>query len=167
MRVPDPGFAHNSAVHYIPPLQVIWLVVYWGGVLPVLYLLGIAFLNGTPQQVVTLMLALAASVMGAVWATKIARSHVDSALFVKGTTVVRSTAVAWLGVQVYIFGGAVADVVLGTTFSEDGTALGFISTVGAISLLAAIGPGYGEYREARSAAGSGPRHEPAQPPVVD
>ena len=134
-------------------MQVLWLVVYWWGVLPVLYLFGFGIVGGvTVERVVTLFLALTASVMGCVMATRIARAHVGNTTFIKGTTTVRVVAIAWLAIGFALIVVPIASVVFGIEFTEDGTVLGFVSTVGSVSLLAMLGPGYSEYREARDTA---------------
>jgi hypothetical protein len=135
-------------VRFIPPSQVLWLVVYWWGVLPPIYLLGVAAIGGAPaDRFGTLAIALIASVLGSVWATKIARKHVGTTAFVKGTTTIRLIAIAWHAIGAVIILGTVSTVVLGVDFGSDGSALGIVSTVGSVSLLAMIGPGYTEYRE--------------------
>lgn len=134
-------------------MQVIWLVVYWWGVLPVLYLFFFGIVGGVqPERIATLLLALTASVVGAVWATRVARMHVGNTIFVKGTTTIRVIAVAWLAIGFALIIVPIVSVVFGIEFTEDGTVLGFVSTVGSVSLLALVGPGYSEYREARDAA---------------
>ena len=128
-------------------MQVLWLVVYWWGVLPVLYLAGVALVGSVSlDKIATLTLALVASVLGAAWATRIARRHVGSTAFVKGTTTIRVIAIAWLAIGGVIILGTFTSVVLGVDFGKEGEALGIVSTVGSVSLLAMLGPGYAEYR---------------------
>ncbi len=135
-------------MRFIPPSQVLWLVVYWWGILPPLYLMGVAVIGGAPaDRFGTLAIALIASVLGSIWATKIARQHVGTTAFVKGTTTIRLIAIAWHAIGAVIILGTVSTVVLGVDFGSDGSALGIVSTVGSVSLLAMIGPGYTEYRE--------------------
>jgi hypothetical protein len=128
-------------------MQVLWLVVYWWGVLPVLYLAGVALVGSVSlDKIGTLTLALLASLLGATWATRIARRNVGSTAFVKGTTTVRVIAIAWLLIGAVIIVGTFTSVVLGLDFGKGGEALGIVSTVGSVSLLAVLGPGYAEYR---------------------
>jgi hypothetical protein len=139
-------------VPHIPPLQVLWLVIYWAGLLPVATLLTVALTTDEAlQSKAALLLAFVAHVIGATWATRLARAHLDSTAWVKGTTTIRVIAVAWLGIAAFILIGSVVSTLLLIDVGDDGEALGFVSTVGSVSLLAMIGPGYAEYREAKSA----------------
>ena len=150
---------------YIPPLQVLWLVVYWAGLVPIFTLLGYAFLGGGPlQSRAALVLALTAHVVGAIWATRLARAHIDSTSWVKATTTIRVLAVAWLGIIGYILFAVFASSFLFLELDTSGEALGFVSTVGSVSLLAMIGPGYAEYREARKQRATSPTPEPTPVP---
>lgn len=136
---------------YIPPLQVLWLVVYWAGVGPVLFLLSISGgASATLQNIVALVIALIGGVVGSFWATRIARAHVDSTAFVKGTTTIRVISIAWLAIGLYLLIGPVISVLFTIELGNPGEALGFVGTVGSVSLLAVVGPGYAEYREAKS-----------------
>ena len=152
-------------MRFIPATQVLWLVVYWWGVLPVLYLTSVAVLGGEPpERFGTLALALIASVLGAYFATKIARLHVGSTMFIKNTTTIRVIAVAWHAIGAVIILGTFTSVVLGVDFGADGSALGIVSTVGSVSLLAMIGPGYSEYREAAKPDRPWPAQQPPTAP---
>jgi uncharacterized membrane protein YsdA (DUF1294 family) len=140
-----------GAVSYIPPLQVLWLVVYWAGIIPVIYLLSLTGQAGASMQnIAALAIALVGGVIGATWATWIARDHVESTAFVKGTTTIRVIAVAWLAIALYLVITPVLSVLFLIEIGDPGEALGFVGTVGSVSLLAVVGPGYAEYREARS-----------------
>lgn len=136
---------------YMPPLQVIWLLVYWAGLGPVLMLLSIGLARGVAfENALALTIALIAAIIGSVWATRLGRLHVDSVAFVKGTTTIRVIAIAWLVIGAYLVVAPVLSVVMGIELGDDGMALGFVSTVGSVSMLAVLGPGYAEYREAKA-----------------
>ncbi len=142
-----------GAVTHIPPLQVLWLVVYWTGLTPLLILLIIAVRGGAGfANFAALVIGLVAAAIAAVWATRIARLHVSSLVFVKGTTTIRVIAIAWLAIGAYIVVGAVVSSFFPVELGATGEALGFVGTVGSVSILAVLGPGYSEYREARSHA---------------
>lgn len=136
---------------YIPPLQVLWLVAYWAGLGPIVFLFLYGFVGGASlQNFAALSLAMVAHVIGAIWATNLARAHLASTPWVKATTTIRVIAVAWLGIGSFIVVGTVVSSLLPIELGETGGALGFVGTVGSVSLLAVIGPGWSEYREAKS-----------------
>ena len=134
---------------HIPPLQVVWLCVYWVAVLSNVYFWFYGATNGAAAySMVILTLALSATVIGALFATRLLRQRVASHWFVKGTTTARVVAVAWilLGLAVQI--GPVLSVVFGIDLDITLLTGGIIGTAGSVSFLAILGPGYGEYRDA-------------------
>ena len=135
---------------HIPPLQVLWLVVYWAGLGPVVYLFLYGFVGGASlQSFAALALAIVAHLIGAIWATRLARAHLASTPWVTATTTIRVIAVAWRGIGTFIVVGTVISSLLPIELGDTGGALGFVGTVGSVSLLAIIGPGWADHREAR------------------
>ena len=125
--------------------------MYWAGLGPIVFLFLNAFIGGASlQSFAALSLAMIAQVIGATWATRLARAHLSSTPWVKATTTIRVIAVAWLGIGAFILVGAVVSTLFPIELGDDaGGALGFVGTVGSVSLLAIIGPGWAEHREAR------------------
>ena len=139
----------------MPASQMLWLVVYWWSLLVDLYLLGSALLlpEGVAiYQVLVILLAGAAIVLGSTFATRIARRRVPNVVFIRGTTTMRVTAVAWLILGVVLILMPIIDVLFDIDTGALLLADGLLGTVGSISFLGMVGPGYSEYREAMSAA---------------
>jgi hypothetical protein len=135
----------------LPTSQVLWLVVYWWSLLVDLYLLGsaVVFHNDTEvYQFVVIVLAGAAVVLGSMFATRIARRGVSNLTFIKGTTTIRVIAVAWLMLGVVLIAVPVIEVLVNIEVGGKVLADGLVGTVGSLSLLGMVGPGYSEYREA-------------------
>jgi hypothetical protein len=139
----------------LPTSQVLWLTVYWWSLVANLYLLGSAVLlhdDTEPYQVVILVLAGAAVVIGSTFATRIARRGVSNVVFVKSTTTIRVVAVGWFMLGVILILVPVIEVLAGVKVGSDGLTDGLLGTVGSISFLGMIGPGYAEYREGMASA---------------
>ena len=135
----------------IPRLQRGWLVVYWIALVITAALLLQAVLNfevHTFTSLVAILLATVSIAIGVIFATRIARSGVGDVGFVKGTTTTRVIAVAWLLVQAGIFSGAIVAVIADVDTTVVDWTKGFLGTVGSLSILAILGPGYSEYRGA-------------------
>jgi hypothetical protein len=134
----------------IPALQVTWVVVYWWALLVNLYLFGVAIANETTQlyQFVVLALACAAVVIGASFATRIARRGVTDLAFLKGTTTIRVVSVGWIMVGCVLIVVPIFEVLSNTETGGIAIANGLIGTIGTLSVLAMVGPGYVEYRDA-------------------
>jgi hypothetical protein len=135
----------------LPTSQVLWLVVYWWSLLVDLYLLGSAVVVNTDTeayQVVVIVLAGGAVVLGSTFATRIARLGVSNVTFIKGTTTIRVIAVAWLMLGVVLIAVPVIEVLVDVELGGKVLADGLVGTVGSLSLLGMVGPGYSEFREA-------------------
>lgn len=140
-----------------------WLVVYWLAPPVVLLLLVQALFSFNERSdlftaIVALVLASISMALGLLFATRIARSGADDVTFVRGTTTVRVIAVAWLLIVVAIVSGTVVLLVADVVVEAVDWSGGFASTVGSLSILAIIGPGYAEYREALKQAKSEREH---------
>lgn len=139
----------------MPRLQRGWLTVYWVGfAVNVLFLIkGLSVAAEVAfASLAALVLAVTASLVGSLFATRIARGRISSTAFVKGTSTIRVISVAWLLIGVAIVSGVIISVIANVDTKLLDWTGGFLGTVGALSVLAIIGPGYSEYREALSAA---------------
>jgi hypothetical protein len=138
-----------------PAVQVVWLTLYWTAlaVNSVLLIVGLAGPETTFASMVALVLAAASTLIGAIFATRILRARVTSTVFIKSTTTIRVIAIAWILLAVAIVSGAVVAVFAAVPNEAVDWSKGFAGTVGAISILAALGPAYSEYREAMTSAG--------------
>lgn len=133
------------------PFQRGWLVVYWLAPPVVFLLLLQALLSFTSDLFIPTVALLLASVsmgLGLVFATRLARSAADDVIFLKGTTTVRVIAVAWLLICVAMISGTIFAVIARVEVEAVDWSGGFASTAGSLSILAIIGPGYAEYRDA-------------------
>jgi hypothetical protein len=139
----------------VPAAQQVWLVLYWFAlaVNVALLLVGLASRETTFASLVALVLAAVSTLIGVIFAIRIARAHVTTTVFVKATTTVRVIALAWVLLSLAIVSGAVVAVFAGLPREDVDWSAGFAGTVGAISILAALGPAYSEYREAMTTAG--------------
>jgi len=137
-----------------PAVQVVWLALYWTalGVNTVLLIVGLLG-SATFASMVALVLAAASTLIGALFATRILRAGVTSTVFIKSTTTIRVIAIAWILLALAIVTGAVVAVFAALPNEAVDWSKGFAGTVGAISILAALGPAYSEYREAMTTAG--------------
>ena len=134
-------------------LQRVWLIVYWWATLVSGYLLLSGLLGGSsPAQMVIVVISFVAVVLGALLATRIRRRCVSNLAFVKGTTTVRVIAVAWIGLGFELILVPVLEVLAALDLEGLTLANGLLGTVGSLSLLAVLGPGYAEYREALAGA---------------
>jgi hypothetical protein len=143
----------NTTGTVMPTSQVLWLIVYWWSLLVNLYLLASALLRPDETevyQVVVLLLAGAAVVLGSTFATRIARRRVSNVTFIKGTTTIRVIAIAWLMLGVVLIAIPIIEVLINIDTGGKALAGGLLGTVGSISFLGMVGPGYSEYREAMS-----------------
>jgi hypothetical protein len=134
-----------------PRAQSVWLTIYWTAAVINTWLMiqGIASVATLPlPSVVAVILACVSTVLGAIFATRILRHRVSTTIFVKATTTVRVIAIAWIVLEVAIVSTAVVSVLTNIDTSELDWSAGFAGAVGSISLLAVLGPGYSEYREA-------------------
>ncbi|MEQ1737778.1 MAG: hypothetical protein ABL886_15400 [Rhodoglobus sp.] len=130
-------------------LQRVWLIVYWWATLVSGYLLVSGLLGGTSAaQMVIVIISFVAVVLGALLATRIRRRGVSNLGFVKGTTTVRVIAVAWIGLGFVLIWIPILEVLASLDLEGLTLANGLLGTVGSLSLLAVLGPGYAEYREA-------------------
>jgi hypothetical protein len=139
----------------IPKLQRGWLVVYWIAFVITTLLLIQAFTSASVLTFVSLVaitLATTAVLVGALLATRMVRRRVANAAFVKGTTTTRVIAVAWILIQLAIYSGAIVSTIADVDISMVDWTGGFLGTAGSLSILAMLGPGYSEYREAVAAA---------------
>lgn len=135
----------------LPGTQSTWLVVYWlaTGANFLLFIQGILSAAALPlPSVVAVTLAFTATLIGAVFATRIARRGVQTTVFVRGTTTARVISVAWIVLGIGIVSVSVISVLTSVAATELDWTAGFAGAVGSISILAIIGPGYSEYREA-------------------
>jgi hypothetical protein len=134
-----------------PRTQVVWLSIYWAAAVinAGLMIQGLASIGEIPLPgIVAVVLAFISTLIGALFATRIMRRRVESTVFIRGTTTVRVIAIAWIVIEFAIVSTAVLSVVTGLELSELDWSPGFAGTVGSVSLLAVLGPGYSEYREA-------------------
>lgn len=134
----------------IPRFQRRWLVAYWLSLPVTFFLLVQAVLNFTALSFASLVALLLATIslgMGLVFATRLARAGLDDVGFVKATTTFRVITIAWLLIQLAIWSGTIVAVIADVEATDVDWTKGFASTVGAVSILAMIGPGYTEYRE--------------------
>jgi hypothetical protein len=133
----------------VPAMQVFWLVIYWLAVVQTLYLEYEAISGGVPAYSIAIVgLAASATVIGAVLATRLAMKRVSNHWFIKGTTTERVIAVAWFLLGLAINIAPVIDVLFNLDLAGDSLTAGILSTVGSVSFIAILGPGYSEYRDA-------------------
>jgi hypothetical protein len=101
----------------------------------------------TPTLFAFLLLATTAVVLSLVIATRLAQRGVSDFWFIKGTTTVRVIAFGWLLIGLgYVL--AIPAVLLGIELDLTNSGSGVFGAIGAVALLAVIGPGFSEYREA-------------------
>ncbi len=139
-----------------PPFQRRWLRVYWTsvGLLCLFAFWGtLAYQAGGATfplaSLVSLHLGCGALILGATLATRLSRTGVSDMWFVKGTTTTRATAVGWLFVLISIPGGVILVTLLGLDVDDVTlTTAGVLGSLGAVAIVAVLGPGYTEYREA-------------------
>lgn len=130
-------------------LQSLWLVVYWLGFSVTVFLLAQAVIaRMAPSSVMVVAVASAAALIVCIFAVRISRHGVDDTTFIKATTTGRVITVAWLAIGIIIVVVPVVSVFTGLELGRDEWTSGFLGTVGAVSFLAAVGPGYSEYRGA-------------------
>lgn len=134
-----------------PRTQRVWLSVYWAAAVINTWLLVIGLASAaefTLPSLVAVTLAFVSTLIGAIFATRILRHGVTTTVFVRSTTTVRVIAVAWVLLEVAIVSAGVLSVVTGIDTKDLDWSGGFAGAVGSISILAVLGPGYKEYREA-------------------
>lgn len=134
-------------------VQQIWLAVYWWAVLVAGYLLLSAIIGASmgstePAQLVVVIVSFLSVTLGALMATRIRRRGVTNLGFVKATTTTRVIAVAWIALGFVLIAIPIIEVLASTELQGVTLANGLLGTVGSLSLLAVVGPGYAEYREA-------------------
>ncbi len=101
----------------------------------------------TPTLFAFLVLATTAVVLALVIATRLARRGVSDFWFIKGTTTVRVIAFGWLLIGLaYLL--AIPAVLFGIELDLTNSGSGVFGAIGAVALLAVVGPGFSEYREA-------------------
>ncbi|CAN5488875.1 hypothetical protein BH10ACT7_BH10ACT7_29720 [soil metagenome] len=143
-----------------PPLfQRRWVRTYWVGFGVSAWLLLFALINAATREVplsgiVATTLGSSALLVGALTATRLARAGVVDMWFVKGTTTTRTVSVGWIALAVSGVVGSVVSVLLDAEFEIVDSTSGILGTIGAVALLAQVGPGYSEYREALSSVES-------------
>jgi len=134
--------------------QRIWLPVFWVGVgnAGILFLIAtINLVTGSATIVnwVTAGFGAIAVLLAALFAQRLARVRATDLRFVKGTSAGRVVAVGWVAVIPLIVGGAVISVLFDLKADTvAGPFAGVLGSLGAVALIAMIGPGYTEYREA-------------------
>lgn len=138
--------------------QTSWVVLHWlGSVLAAVFaLLLVPAVATQPELAVASVAGVLAMTAGSLMATSLARDHLISHDFIRGTTTSRAVAGAW----VLIIGGYAAVTIVGGFFisgSTLGATLGrtldegiFATFLGVGTLLAIMGPGYSEYSEAHA-----------------
>lgn len=134
-----------------PRTQIVWLTIYWAAAVinGALMIEGLANIGELPLPgIVAVVLAFISTLVGAVFATRIVRRGVQTTTFVRGTTTVRVIAVAWIVIEFAIVSTAILSALTGLELSELDWSPSFAGAVGSVSLLAVLGPGYAEYREA-------------------
>lgn len=141
----------------VPTLQRGWLIVHWWALLPCLYLVVFAVLGAAAGiaalfNVIAVVTSLISTVIGAVVATRLARAGVPNAAFIKGTSTVRVIAVAWLLLGFVLIWVPIIETLGRIDFGGASLADGLLGSLGTLSILAFVGPGYSEYREAMSTA---------------
>ena len=138
--------------------QICWVIFHWLGTMfaALLALVAVPAFSAQPSVTVAVIAGLLASAGGSVMATRLAREHLPSHDFIRGTTTSRSVTGAW----VLIIGGYLAATMVGGVLQlasgiggslgdtlDEGIAVAFL---GLGTLLAMLGPGYSEYRDARA-----------------
>ncbi|MDO7883000.1 hypothetical protein [Antiquaquibacter soli] len=134
-----------------PLTQRVWLAVYWAAAVINTWLLVIGLASAAEFELPSLVavaLAFVSTLIGALFATFILRHGVTTTVFVRSTTTVRVIAVAWVLLELAIVSTGVLSVVTGIDTRDLDWSAGFAGAVGSISILAVLGPGYKEYREA-------------------
>lgn len=140
-----------------PASQSVWLTIYWIAAVINSWLMIQAITSAAVLRlpaIVAVILACISTVVGAVFATRILRRGVSTTIFVKSTTTVRVIAIAWIVLEIAIVSTAVISTFTQLDISELDWSEGFAGAVGSISLLAVLGPGYSEYREAMAPSSS-------------
>ncbi|WP_210507915.1 hypothetical protein [Naasia sp. SYSU D00057] len=133
----------------------LWLTLYWCAAgLGTLFLLlsGVYLAVGAVSvtNVITVALATCALYLGAGLATRLFRLGAGLSWFARGTVTTRSLSVGWVLLILVVIGGGILAALLDLKAADMlGSFDGLLGTIGAVALLAVLGPGYGEYREAR------------------
>ncbi|HWR86758.1 MAG TPA: hypothetical protein VN200_12245 [Rhodoglobus sp.] len=148
------------------PFQRRWRRVFWWGLPSPVFLLLMALVGFEAENLVPMVgitLGIGMLLLGIRFSNELIRAGADDTVFVKGTTTVRAISIAWIVVGASIPAATIAAVILDVPAETmDGTAP-YIGTVGPLSLLAMIGPGYAEHREALRAAKEAERAAQAHP----
>jgi len=156
-RAGFPDVPSRRALWFTRPVtafQLRWLVVFWIGFAAgaLLFLEAtFAFAEGAAGvgAWVTTALGTIAALLAALAATRLARVRVTDLWFVKGTGAARAIAIGWGGVAILVPVGAVLAALTGIGTDELASTIGPVTgTLGSVALLAMLGPGYGEFREA-------------------
>jgi hypothetical protein len=143
-----------STPHGLSRFQLSWLPVFWVGVGNATILFVIATVNfvtgnATIVNWITAGFGAVAVLLAALFAQRLARVRATDLWFVKGTSAGRVVAVGWVAVIPLIVGGAVISLVFDLDADTvAGPFAGLLGSLGAVALIAMIGPGYTEYREA-------------------
>lgn len=133
----------------------LWLSVYWtsAGLASLTLLLSALYLAlGEIElpNVITIALASLSLYIGAAFATRLYRMGASVSWFSRGTVTTRSLAVGWLLVWIAIVPGGITAALLDIEAEQITDSMGgLLQAIGAVALLGVLGPGYGEYREAR------------------
>ena len=100
-----------------------------------------------PTDFAFALLATSAVVISLVLATRLARHGVSDYWFVKGTTTLRIVGFGWVLIGVAFVLSTIA-VIFGVDLNLTSSESGIFGAIGGVALLAVVGPGYSEYREA-------------------
>lgn len=133
----------------IPREQKFWLVLHWIALVLTVYLVVAAISGGAEAySVLIVVLALLATVLALVFATRIARLRLSTPRFVKLTTTGRVIAAGWTFIGLLLFVVPILSLFFELDITNSAWTSGVIGAVGSVSLLAMIGPGYSDFREA-------------------
>lgn len=141
-----------------PPtaFQVFWTSVCWTGfgVSVLLFLSGTAAVIADPEGFFvgwgSLALGVVASFSAALLMTRLVQIRASDLWFALGTTAARVIGAGWVLIGIGMIVGTIIAVAIDLdTDIVVGPVVGVIGTLGGVALVAMIGPGYTEYREAR------------------
>lgn len=133
----------------IPREQKFWLVIHWFALLQTVYLFGTAITHAaTASEITIVTVATVATALAVYFAMRLARRRISTQLFIKWTTSGRVIAVGWSFIGLVLFAVPVVSVLTGVDLVNDEWTGGFLGTIGSVSFLAMVGPGYSDFREA-------------------
>lgn len=143
-----------AAPRRISRFQLVWLPIFWIGVANAGILFAIATANFVTGDATIVNWATAgfgavAVLLAALFAQRLARLRATDLWFVKGTSAGRVVALGWVAVVPLIVVGAIISVLFRLEADTvAGPLAGVLGSLGAVALVAMLGPGYTEYREA-------------------